>query len=352
MTPIPRRILIIRRDNIGDLVCTTPLIAALRQRFPKAEIDFLVNSYNAPVVEGHPQVDRVFVYTKAKHAGGTGARLGAYLDRLGLAWALRRRGYDWAILAGRTGVARMLRTARLAGVANIVGFARPDELRGLTHPIALPEQPEHEVAATLRLLAPLDIIDGAPPLSLAPRPIQRERFARQLTQCAGYRPGMPVVAFHVSARKPSQRWPAERVVAMMRTLHEREHCAFLLFWSPGPQDHPQHPGDDEKAAAIIAAAQGLPLLPCPTAELADLIGGLSLADQVVCSDGGAMHLAAGLGKPILCFFGQSDARVWHPWQVPHVVLQPPSHDVSDVDVAMALEGWEKLQGQINPNPKS
>ncbi|GAA5784510.1 glycosyltransferase family 9 protein [Chitiniphilus shinanonensis] len=346
------KILIIRRDNIGDLVCTTPLIAALRQRFPQAAIDFLVNSYNAPVVEGHPQVDRVFVYTKAKHAGGARARLGAYLDRLGLAWALRRRGYDWAILAGRTGVARMLRTARLAGAANIVGFARPGELRGLTHPIALPGQPEHEAAATLRLLSPLGIAGVAPPLSLAPRPAEREAFARQLAQCPGYRPGMPVVAFHVSARKPSQRWPAEHVAAMMRALHQREGCALLLFWSPGAPDHPQHPGDDDKAAAIVAACADLPLLPCPTERLEQLIGGLALADRVVCSDGGAMHLAAGLGKPILCFFGQSDARVWHPWQVPHVVLQPPSHDVGDVDVAMALEGWERLQGQGKSNSTS
>ncbi len=54
----PRRILVIRRDNIGDLLCTTPLLSALRRRFPEAWIGALVNSYTAPVLAGNPDVER------------------------------------------------------------------------------------------------------------------------------------------------------------------------------------------------------------------------------------------------------------------------------------------------------
>ncbi|MBM3273219.1 glycosyltransferase family 9 protein, partial [Candidatus Kaiserbacteria bacterium] len=46
----PRRILVIRRDNIGDLICTTPLLAALRKQWPHAWIGVLANSYNAPIL--------------------------------------------------------------------------------------------------------------------------------------------------------------------------------------------------------------------------------------------------------------------------------------------------------------
>ena len=63
------RILVIRRDNIGDLVCTTPLLAALRRRFPAAWIGALVNSYNATVLDRNPDLDEVFVYRKLKHLG-------------------------------------------------------------------------------------------------------------------------------------------------------------------------------------------------------------------------------------------------------------------------------------------
>ena len=46
-------ILVIRRDNIGDLVCTLPLISALRRHYPNARIEALVNSYNCDVLDGN-----------------------------------------------------------------------------------------------------------------------------------------------------------------------------------------------------------------------------------------------------------------------------------------------------------
>ena len=61
------RILVVRRDNIGDLILTTPLLHALRRARPQAHIAALVNSYNAPVLDGNPDVDAVHVYDKAKH---------------------------------------------------------------------------------------------------------------------------------------------------------------------------------------------------------------------------------------------------------------------------------------------
>ena len=45
-----------------------------------------------------------------------------------------------------------------------------------------------------------------------------------------------------------------------------------------------------------------------------------------------MHLAAGLGKPVVALFGDSPARRWHPWGVDHAVVQAASGDVADVSV--------------------
>jgi ADP-heptose:LPS heptosyltransferase len=116
----------------------------------------------------------------------------------------------------------------------------------------------------------------------------------------------------------------------------------MLFWSPGSETNPHHPGDDEKAAWIVEATQDLPLLPWPTQRLAELMGGLAACGVVVCSDGGAMHIAAGLGKPIVCFFGLSDPDRWHPWGTPYELLQKPSRDVTDIPVEEALIASERL----------
>ena len=75
---VPQKILVIRRDNIGDLVCTTPLFQALRKRFPDAYLCALVNSYNLAVLENNPDVDRVYAFRFL----GRSARSGTYPDRL------------------------------------------------------------------------------------------------------------------------------------------------------------------------------------------------------------------------------------------------------------------------------
>jgi ADP-heptose:LPS heptosyltransferase len=50
-----------------------------------------------------------------------------------------------------------------------------------------------------------------------------------------------------------------------------------------------------------------------------------------------MHLAAGLGKPIVCFFGDSPVERWRPWGVPHIVLQSESHRVSDLALSQVTD---------------
>ncbi len=62
----PEKILVIRRDNIGDLVCTTPMIRMLRRHYPDAWIAALVTRYNAEVLAGNPDLDAVFAYQKAE----------------------------------------------------------------------------------------------------------------------------------------------------------------------------------------------------------------------------------------------------------------------------------------------
>ena len=330
-------ILIIRRDNIGDLVCTTPLISALRQRYPQAHIAALVNTYNRQVLEGHPDLDAVHAYAKAKHRPPGQSRLAVYGHKLGLMLKLRARRYDYALLASPYPGTSALRLARWVAPAHIAGYAESTGLVDLALPHGGPKA-VHEVEDVFRL-AQLFGIEGAPgKLSIG---VDAAARARAQAAVGARAAGHKLIALHISARKPSQRWPVERYAALMRALGAE--ADFLLLWSPGAADHPQHPGDDAKARAVMDAAGGLPLRAYPTLELRDLAAALSLADYVICSDGGAMHIAAALGKPILCFFGDSDAARWHPWGVPHRLLQPESRDAADISLEAALQAFQELQ---------
>jgi len=346
----PPSFLVIRRDNIGDLICTTPLIRALRQQHPEARICALVNSYNAPVLADNPDVNAVFAYTKAKHRPPGTSSAKVYWDRLRLFAQLRKMHFDYAIMAAPRFQPRLLRLARLVGARHIIGFSEPDA-RGSAHidigvPYGPTPSPLHEVEDVFRLLEPLAIGGPPPAVQVQPDKLETERARNALRQ-AMPRPPQLLVGVHISARKPSQRWPAANFVELMKRLHQEKNAAFMLFWSPGDSANPLHPGDDDKAQEILQALHSIPVLPYATQNLGQLIAGLALCDIVVCSDGGAMHIAAGLNKPILSFFGKSDAARWHPWGVPHVVLQPETREVSEISVESALQAFCKLVASSN-----
>ncbi len=335
------RILVIRRDNIGDLVCTLPLIHALRQRFPEAYLAALVNSYNREVLDGHPDVDEVFAYTKAKHRQAGETALGVYWRRLILFLRLRKQRFDYVVLAGAHFLPRALRLARPLAARHIVGFTEPGRRGAARIDLGMPYGSGdglHEVEDVFRLAAAFDIQGPPPAARLYPQITLRDALVASLPRSFM---GHPLIGLHISARKPSNRWPVERFIELAHRLYAQLDARFLLFWSPGAADDPFHPGDDRKARQIVEAVGAEWLYAVPSHRLSELIAGLSLCDLVVCSDGGAMHIAAALEKPIVCLFGGTDQVRWHPWHVPHILLQDGSREVEALtvnEVAMAAQG--------------
>lgn len=335
MPPGHPRILVVRRDNIGDLICTTPLLRALRQHFPQAWLAVLVSSYNQDVLAGNPDVDEIFVFPKRQQRGF----LTSLWQRLGLLLTLRRRHFDDILLANGG-----WRYARQLGGRRMIGFRERDNGPGQQPDVVIP-LPDSHLVHEVRKMEKLGLALGLPradgPLHLFPQAEVLATLQTRLMQ-AGYDPARPAIGIHISSRRPVQRWPEENFAELIRRLHGAGVGQFLLYWSPGAENDPLHPGDDEKAARLQAACAGLPLIPCPTYQVKELIAAMSLAERVVCSDGGAMHVAAGLGKPVLCFFGDSHIEQWHPWGVPHEVLHHDSNRVDAISVDAAIEGWQRL----------
>lgn len=336
------KILIIRRDNIGDLICTTPLFEAIRRRYPNAYLAALVNSYNAPAIQGNPHLDAIFSYTKGKHAEGEPVWR-AYVRRLALLWQLRRMRFDYVLLASSGYASRSLKLARFMAPRHIVGFVTDQATSSAINlPIPYSDGAQlHETEDMFRLLTPIDIAGPIPGLMVVPDKglvrLLRERLPATVIEGQG-----PLVALHISARKEKQRWPVERFADFAHCLHTKHNARFLVFWSPGDENNPFHPGDDGKAARLLSLLANLPAAPVRTSHLSELMAGLSLCHAAVLSDGGAMHVAAGLGKPLVCFFGNSSAERWYPWGGNYQLMQKPSRDVNDICVAEAVEAFERL----------
>ena len=95
-----RRILVVRKDNIGDVLCTTPALRALRRAFPSAHLALLVVEHCRDVVARNPDVDEVLTYTTAKHRAGA-LGLVALWDLTRVIRGLRARAFDLAVVMGR-----------------------------------------------------------------------------------------------------------------------------------------------------------------------------------------------------------------------------------------------------------
>jgi ADP-heptose:LPS heptosyltransferase len=343
-TPQIERLLVIRRDNIGDLVCTTPLIAALRQRFPSAWLGALVNSYNAPALKGNPDLDEVIAYRKLKHLEPGESAAAALRERIASMWRLRRVRLDCVVLATPDFVPRTVRLARWLAPKRVLGFSDGSPAaRRLDLSVPLSKVKErHEVERVFALGGHLGIRGDIPPLRLVPDPAGLAKA----TRAYGERPGTRV-AVHISARRPAQRWPAERFAVLIERLYAEHGALCMLLWSPGSSSHREHPGDDDKAAAIVEALRrNIPLVAYRTERLSELIGALAASDIVICSDGGALHLAAALRKPIVCLFGDSPPERWGPWNVPCRILRPASRHVTDISVADLLSAFAELAGAV------
>lgn len=346
------RILVVRRDNIGDLVCTTPLLHTLRQALPDVHIAVLVNSYNHAVLLGNPDVDEVFSYDKLKHRKGFFGRLSAVFARMRLLLTMRSRGFDLAILA-KSGFDRHgLRMARWAGAKRILGFAptHGEPTHSLTDPITV-ENPKflHEVEVVAQLGRVLGTTAAPGKLQLFPDAALTANYRRQLDgQAAGKR----WLALHISAREKPRQWPAEKFIALIEGLASIPNLGFALFWSPGAADNPTHPGDDEKAAEILRHTAAHSVVALQTARLEELIAGIAACNAFVGADGGAMHVAVGLGLPVAALFENSDAKRlhWYPWQVAHRLLQPATFAVADIEVDAVAQAVRELLSLNAPHP--
>lgn len=335
------KVLVICRDNIGDSILATPLIEHLHITHG-AVTDVLTNSYASPVFSRNPHIRTVHEYSKSKHCRGMTRIIAAAVIRLKTIFRLRREKYDAVIIAKSSWDPHSVKWAAGIRAKRVIAFG--DKAHTLIDKLVPSVAGSLHVAERLfRLGAAVTETTAATPRryrpgksSVYPDPELVRKYRATCDAAAGEQ----IIALQISARKPGQQWSAGNFITLARLINERYGCRMFLFWSPGDSSNPMHPGDDMKAEYIInlAASSGLKALPTRTLE--ELKAALSLCSVMVSSDGGAVHIAAALGLPVVALYGNSDPAHWHPWHVPHKTLQGIREHVNDIqpeDVMCALD---------------
>lgn len=310
----PSRILILKPSSLGDVVHALPLLAALRRSLPGAHVAWLVGTSFAPLLEGHPQIDEVIPFDRARF-GRLWRSPRVFLDFWAFVIGLRRRRFDLVI--DLQGLIRSGIMAWFSGARRRVGFADARELAWVfyTQRLRCPSGTLHAVDRIMTVAAALGLEPRPIEFPLAVTSDEREAAARRLAEAAG-RPVRSFAAVLPGARWESKRWPVEKWSALVGRIESAGLGPCVLLGAP----------DEREAARRIVAAcaaeapdRAVPIDLTGRTSLRELTALLDLAARVVCSDSGPMHVAAALGKPIVAIFGPTDPKKTGPYGVPDPV---------------------------------
>ncbi|MGH9471465.1 MAG: glycosyltransferase family 9 protein [Terriglobales bacterium] len=279
---------LIRLRSLGDTLLITPALHQLKSWRPDLRLAVLVEPRFQDVLAGNPGVDRVV----AVPAGPRG--------RLGALAALRR--LPPALVIGLHGGSTAAWLARCSGApqrATFLGLRHRWAYPLLTPPPADPAR-RHAVEQTAALLEAL----GMPAAPLGPlRVFPTERARTRMRQRLAARGLTGRYAFlNTEAREPGLRWPLSRFGELAARL-KREHGLAAVQASASA-------GEPVEGAFLVSGT-----------SVAELIALLAEADLVIGNDGGPIHIAAALGKPVLALYSTTDVPVWSPWQTPSRWLQ-------------------------------
>lgn len=292
------KILILKRDKIGDLLLTTPMIRHLRESLPHAEIHLLANDYNAWVVQHNPDIDRLWVYRRTR----TGKRIhiGAVLHQIGQTFALRRQHFDAVIAAGGEESPRAIKRASSLGGRRTIAYCDSPNLRArLTDALPTPRE-HHEVDRMLDLLAPLGV---APPKTpVHPFFAVPHDWRVQSTEWL-YERGISnngYVILGLGARRAKKQPSADQILRWSAAIKSNYGLDTVFMWTPGKSDNPLYPGDDDVAAPVLAQCPAY-LHPCRE-PLSTAVGLAWSARASVFPDSGLMHIAAASPGGVLGLF--------------------------------------------------
>jgi heptosyltransferase-2 len=296
--PTPH-ILAVRFSSIGDILLATPLLRALRRRHPEARIDFLTKAAYHPLLSDNPHLDEVLALEP-------GQPLPA------LARALRaRRPTHLLDLHGsvRTRVLRLLVPGRWSGyrkrkVARELLIQTKRDCYGTVLPVA---ERYFEAARHLDVRP-----DGEPPeFYLGAAAV--ERAGAWLAE-AGLGIDRPLVALAPGATHFTKRWPVRRWVSLVETLTARGFDLAVVG------------GAEESALCQTVAAAGVGRARSTAGLLGLQESGavIGQARVLVSGDTGVMHMATGVGTPVVALFGPTvRAFGFVPYRAPSMVLERP-----------------------------
>jgi len=307
----PGRIVVVRPDNLGDVLMCGPALAALRAAAPQARLDLLASPAGAAAAGLLPELDGVLVARVSwqriePEPGAPDSELVAELVARDYAAALVLTSFSqspWP--AGYV--------CQLAGIPIRAGMSAEFGGAALTHWVPAPDDGLHQVDRAQYLLDRLGIAP-APAVLHADVPAAGQASARAALTERGLVPDRPYAVLLPGASCSSRRYPPDRFRSVAREL-ARSGLPVLVS---GP------PAEAELVRAVAGTAPGVHAL-AGHLDVPGLAGLLASATVAVTNNSGGAHLADAVGTPVVVLFAGTElVEQFRPRSVPATVLGVPT----------------------------
>lgn len=282
-----KRILVVETLQLGDLLVATPVFRALRQHYPKAQIDVLVQPNTALLLQGNSSIDSIIPFTTFPEV----------LPRL------RERSYDLGILLHPASF-KMGKLLLQAKVKYRVGATKAGFLSGkgffLHKKIKHILREQHKIQDNLDVIRALGIQEKNTFLEL---PIEKKAAAvvhKFLKRFKGKK-----IIIHTSSKHRSHHWMPERFARLADILTHKYKAT--LFFTGTKEDYHEivyilhHMKSKQKAHNLAGRT-----------TLQQLIALVDAVDLVVTIDTSMTHIASARKTPLVVLFGPTMPSFWGP----------------------------------------
>ncbi|HCA80562.1 MAG TPA: hypothetical protein DEP53_12600 [Bacteroidetes bacterium] len=328
--PLPRdldcsakKYLFVRQDRIGDVLVSTPLLHALKARYPAATVDFLLSTNNHFVLLNEPLVRKRWVYERS------------FASAVKIILALRKEHYDFVIdLMDNPSATSTIFCALAGGVWN-VGLSKEN---AYSYDVVVPllSRRETHIIDRLAMLLTVFGIDPADADMNVHYSVldENKRFAAETFAKAGLA-GKQVVGINISPGEGTRFWGTENYQALIRWLRSAfQDSPILLLFQPS----------DKAVAEGIAKPLPEVILSPETRTFDEFSGLIENLWILITPDTSAVHLAAAFSIPSVVLYVQSnkDLRVWEPYGSRSETVVTEVDDLRTISVESVTQAVERL----------
>ena len=317
-----RKVLLIRLDNLGDVLLTTPAFHAVKAALPKSSLTLLASPVGAQVAALDPDIADVIIYQAPWMDPWHKLPLDSQREQEMIA-LLKARQFDGAIIftSFRQSPLPAAYLCYLAGIPLRVAASIDGPGSLLTTRYKHSEQIIHEVERGLNLVSALGITPASGERDMVlqvPAPALQSMSERLTVLNSEHR--HPIVVVHPGCSMPARTYPWEMYAEIVALLVDQLGAFVAVTGGPDEQllvNQVLARVPEEQRQVTVGLAG---VLPFP--EFCALI---QSADLTITNNTGPMHVSAAVKTPVVALFALTNPpEQWGPWHVPHRQLY---HDV-------------------------